>query len=437
MKKPFKVKILLVDDNENNLMSMKSIFSEDNYNIETANSGKEALKILLKEFDFAIILMDVEMPNLNGFETASLIYERERLKHIPIIFITAHGHGDDNIFKGYRAGAVDYIYKPIRPELLRAKVQVFVELYKKNYLLVQQEAKLLATNRNLELEIKDRIASEEKVMELNKQLLENIDQLEAKNKELDCFAYMASHDLQEPLRKIRIFSDRVSSKYGHELSDDSKVYIDKIQAACLRMQNLINDIFTLSKISSTKEAMVATNMNQLLEEVIGEMDMQIHESNAKVIIDKLPELQVNKSLVKRLFQNLLTNSIKYARKGIPPSIHISGKVESVQTGNKTTPVKYCRIYLQDNGIGFDQQYAEQIFTMFKRLHANTEYEGTGIGLAICKKIVEEHQGFISAKSEIGAGTTFTISLPVEIPSIVTLQENPKIIPTKADTVNNQ
>lgn len=406
----------MVDDNENNLMSMKSIFSEDNYAIETANSGKEALKILLKEFDFAIILMDVEMPNLNGFETATMIYEREKLKHIPIIFITAHGHGDENIFKGYRAGAVDYIYKPIRPELLRAKVQVFVELYKKNYLLLQQEKKLLDINRNLELEIHDRIISEEKVLKLNKQLLENIDQLEAKNKELDTFAYMASHDLQEPLRKIRIFSDRVSSKYGHELDGESKVYIDKIQAACARMQNLINDIFTLSKISTTKEAMTVTNMNELLEEVIAEMDIMIHESNAKIIIDKLPELQVNKSLVKRLFQNLISNSIKYAQKNVPPIVKISAKMESIQLGNKTISTRFCRIYLQDNGIGFDQQYAEQIFAMFKRLHANTEYEGTGIGLAICKRIVEEHEGFISAKSEIGVGTTFTISLPVEVNS---------------------
>lgn len=406
----------MVDDNENNLMSMKSIFSEDNYTIETANSGKQALKILLKEFDFAIILMDVEMPNLNGFETATMIYEREKLKHIPIIFITAHGHGDENIFKGYRAGAVDYIYKPIRPELLRAKVQVFVELYRKNYLLLQQEKKLLDINRNLELEINERIISEEKVLKLNKQLLENIDQLEAKNKELDTFAYMASHDLQEPLRKIRIFSDRVSSKYGHELDGESKVYIDKIQSACARMQSLINDIFTLSKISTTKEAMTPTNMNELLEEVIGEMDFQIHESNAKIIIDKLPELQVNKSLVKRLFQNLISNSIKYAQKNVPPVVKISAKMESIQLGNKTLSTRFCRIYLQDNGIGFDQQYAEQIFAMFKRLHANTEYEGTGIGLAICKRIVEEHEGFISAKSEIGVGTTFTISLPVEVNS---------------------
>src|SRR6185369_10566544 len=121
-------KLLLVDDREDNLMSIEAILGTDGYRFVKANSGRQALKILLNEFDFALILMDVEMPNLNGFETASLIYEREKLKHIPIVFITANNYGDENMYKGYRTGAVDYIYKPVNPELLRAKVAVFVEL---------------------------------------------------------------------------------------------------------------------------------------------------------------------------------------------------------------------------------------------------------------------------------------------------------------------
>jgi CheY-like chemotaxis protein len=124
-------KILLVDDREDNLLSMESILEKDGYRFEKATSGKQVLKILLTQMDFALILMDVNMPNLNGFETASLIYERERLRHIPIIFITANQFGDENIFEGYKTGAVDYIYKPVKPDLLRAKVSVFVELYKK------------------------------------------------------------------------------------------------------------------------------------------------------------------------------------------------------------------------------------------------------------------------------------------------------------------
>ncbi len=417
MNKPFKVKVLLVDDNENNLMSMKSIFAEDKYQIETANSGKEALKILLKDWDFALILMDVEMPVLNGFETAELIYEREKLKHIPIIFITANGHGDDNVFKGYKAGAVDYIYKPIRPELLRAKVHVFMELYRKNHQLQIQEQKLIAINKNLEMEIKDRIASEERAIELNKQLLENINQLEATNKELDCFAYMASHDLQEPLRKIKIFSERINTKHSDKLDGESRIYLDKIQAASGRMQNLINDIFTLSKITSSKDSKENADLNELLNEVVLEMDLLIQEKNAVVIVEKLPKLFVNKSLMKRLFQNLISNSIKYSQKSLAPVIRITSRLEAgYELGGTTKSLrnKFYRIYVQDNGLGFDQQYAEQVFTMFKRLHINPEFEGTGIGLAICKKIVEEHQGFISAKSVVNEGTTFTISLPVEL-----------------------
>src|SRR3954468_14995039 len=177
-----RIKILLVDDKENNLLSMESVLWQDGYQLVKASSGKEALKILLKEMDFTLILMDVEMPELNGFETAAMIYHREKLKHIPIIFITAHSYGDDNMFKGYKAGAVDYIYKPIQSDLLRAKVAVFVELYKKNHQLVAQEQKLISINKSLEIEIKDRIASETKVKELNKQLLENIAQLESTNK---------------------------------------------------------------------------------------------------------------------------------------------------------------------------------------------------------------------------------------------------------------
>src|SRR5215216_218545 len=184
-------KILLVDDREDNLLSIETILESDGYHFVKANSGRQALKILLTELDFALILMDVKMPNLNGFETASLIYEREKLKHIPIVFITANNYGEENIFKGYRSGAVDYIYKPINPELLRAKVSVFIDLYRKNHKLLQQEQTLKNINKSLESEINERKASEEKVHELNHKLLQNIERLESANKELDRFAFMA------------------------------------------------------------------------------------------------------------------------------------------------------------------------------------------------------------------------------------------------------
>jgi len=149
------IKILVVDDREDNLFSIEAILEKDNYTIVKANSGRAALKILLNEHDFSLILMDVQMPDLNGFETATIIYERDKLKSIPIIFITAYSNDEDHVFRGYKMGGVDYIYKPINPELLRAKVAVFADLYRKNQQLILQEQKIMAINKNLQEEIGD------------------------------------------------------------------------------------------------------------------------------------------------------------------------------------------------------------------------------------------------------------------------------------------
>src|SRR6187455_1332345 len=196
-------KILLVDDREDNLLSLEVILQPGGFQFVKATSGRQALKILLSEFDFALILMDVNMPNLNGFETATLIYERDKLKHIPIIFITANDYGDENMFKGYQVGAIDFILKPIKPEVLRAKVGLLIDLYNKNRQLIEQERQLIEANLNLQVEIHERNVADEKVQQVNRKLLENLNTLEKANEDLDRFAFMASHDLQEPLRKIR------------------------------------------------------------------------------------------------------------------------------------------------------------------------------------------------------------------------------------------
>lgn len=408
-------KILLVDDREDNLFSMETILESDGYKFVKASSGRQALKILLIEFDFALILMDVQMPNLNGFETAALIYEREKLRHIPIIFITANTYGEENIFKGYRTGAVDYIYKPINPGLLRAKVGVFIDLYKKNQQLLLQEERLKAINKNLQNEINERKASEERIIELNKELINNVDRLEKANKELDRFAFMASHDLQEPLRKILTFSDRLNIKHRDQLDADARSNIDRIQKAAERMQALIKDILTFSKLSIEKDLFVETDIKKVVHDVLEELQNVIEEKAARVSVSLLPSLYVNPGLIKPLFFNLIGNALKYSKKDEPPKIEIyceTNKGEQQLLG-MDKPVKYCRIYVKDNGIGFDQQYAGQIFEMFQRLHSQTDYEGTGIGLALCKQIVEKHKGYINALSSTDEGATFIISLPME------------------------
>ena len=418
---------MIVDDREDNLLSMTSVLEPDGYNIVKANSGRQVLKLLLTDFDFALILMDVQMPNLNGFETAALIYERERLRHIPIIFITANNYGEENLFKGYRAGAVDYIYKPVNPDLLRAKVGVFVDLYRKNQRLLLQEQKLIAVNRSLELEINERKASEEKVTELNKQLLENIARLEAANKDLDLFAFMASHDLQAPLRKVRMFSDRLLAGSGDSIGKEGRLYLTRIQEVSRRMQDLINDILRFSKISVEKQSFEVVDLNGVIEEVISELEAPIKEKNAVITVDRMPVLPASTVLMGPLFSNLISNSLKYCKKGGEPRVRVRYEEGPVIGGSNGKPqdLRYGRIYIEDNGIGFDQKYAEQIFDMFRRLHPSSEYEGTGIGLALCKKIVEMHNGFISALGRPGEGAIFIVSLPLkEIPK----EKQPEALP---------
>ncbi len=408
-------KILLVDDREDNLFSIETTLAPGGYRFVKANSGREALKVLLTEFDFALILMDVKMPNLNGFETAALIYEREKLKHIPIIFITANNYDSENIFKGYRTGGVDYIYKPINPELLRVKVAVFIDLYRKNHKLLEHEQKLKAINKNLENEINDRKASEEKVKDLNHQLLENISRLESANKELDRFAYMASHDLQEPLRKVIMFSEHLAAKCENKLDEEERMYINRIQNGTKRMQALIYDILELSKIAADKSVFIETDMNDVLRLVLADLDEYIKEKKGKILVEKLPSICVNPSLIRSLFHNLINNSLKYSKKNTCPIIRITSEIStSINENHKDLKKKYCRIHVIDNGIGFNQKHSEQIFSIFKRLHFNAEYEGTGIGLAICKKITEKHNGFISAKSKENEGSVFIVSLPVDL-----------------------
>jgi len=407
-------KILLVDDREDNILSLEAILEPDGYELVKAQSGQQALKILLKEVDFALILMDVKMPGLNGFETAALIYEREKLRHVPVIFITANNSGDENIYRGYKAGAVDFIHKPLNPDLLRAKVEVFVELYRKNNRLRVQEKKLVAINKSLQNEIREKNASEEKVKELNSQLMTNIAKLEATNKDLDNFVFMASHDMQEPLRKIRMFANYLSETYLHLLDEQGKKFINRIQVSSERMQQLINDLLNFSRVSKADESFVVTDLTELAKDVSIELKDALEERKGRLVIENLPSLPVNPNLIRSLFYNLIHNSIKYSKKEVPPEIKVYMQAEKKPVEEIENGVNgfFYRIVFEDNGIGFEQKYAEQIFDIFKRLHIRSEFEGTGIGLALCKKIVEKHQGGISAHSKLSEGSQFIVSLPI-------------------------
>ena len=407
------IKILVVDDREDNLFSIEAILEKDNYNIVKANSGRAALKILLLQHDFSLILMDVQMPDMNGLETANIIYERDKLKAIPIIFITAYSNDEEYLFKGYRMGAVDYIYKPINPELLRVKVSVFVELYRKNQQLINHEQKLLSANRSLQKEIEEHKISEEKIKLLNHQLVENNAFLKTVNEELDRFAYVASHDLQEPLRKIMVFSDKILSKKSE--AQEVEKYLNKISSSARRMQLLINNLMQFSRHTVVATDFIFIDLNDLVKEVVGELEVEIEKAGASINILKLPGLCAIPSLMRQIFYNLISNALKFKKSGVSPAITISsqkGLPSAVQFDTPTFQnINYHTIQVTDNGIGFDEKYAEDIFMAFKRLHSYHEYEGTGVGLAICKKNVEKHNGFITARSNRNEGATFTITLP--------------------------
>lgn len=251
-----------------------------------------------------------------------------------------------------------------------------------------------------------------------RELQDNITLLNKSNQELEQFAYVASHDLQEPLRKISTFSDRLQTKYGRELQPDEAELINRMVAAVSRMRVLINDLLTFSRAGRMMpETMLPVDLNALLQDVTGDLEVALLEKNGTILMDQLPEVEGNDTALHQLFQNLLSNSIKFAHPGRPLEIRIK---RELLTGREIGLVKedkwdetFCRITIKDNGIGFDQVYADRIFLIFQRLHGVSEYKGTGIGLAICKKIVDAHNGYISAFGHPDEGAEFVIILPLK------------------------
>jgi light-regulated signal transduction histidine kinase (bacteriophytochrome) len=259
--------------------------------------------------------------------------------------------------------------------------------------------------------------TESKVYE--KQLQQFNAELKRSNEDLEQFAYVASHDLQEPLRKIRAFGDRLTSKFGHELKSQGSDYVFRMQAAAARMQLLIEDLLTFSRVSRVEANFELLEMKPLLDEVLEDIDLMVNQKKAVVRVGKFPSFYGDRSQIKRLFQNLIGNSIKFHKVNEKPIIDISIKtIERAEaereTGVSVADTKFIRISVKDNGIGFDEKYAEKIFNIFQRLNGRTAYEGTGIGLAICRKIVTNHGGFISAKSIEDVGSEFIIILPKDL-----------------------
>ncbi len=241
-------------------------------------------------------------------------------------------------------------------------------------------------------------------------------ELEQNNKELSSFNHVASHDLQEPLRKIQTFISRLEDKEVDNLSEKGILYLNRIKTAASRMRLLIDDLLQFSRTNKSEEVLEVTNMNLILENAKQELAETISEKEAKFTADAIPVMEVIPFQIQQLFINLIGNSLKYSKEGINPIISISHSIVKADDNLNLKKPKfsnYHKLTFTDNGIGFDQEYAEKIFVLFSRLHNKNQYSGTGIGLSICKKIVDNHQGYIFAKGELDKGASFEVFLPLK------------------------
>jgi PAS domain S-box-containing protein len=277
-----------------------------------------------------------------------------------------------------------------------------------NASLYKDAQRELAARRKLEEEL--RIANEElerRVLVRTAQLEQTNLSLQRSNQELQDFAYVASHDLQEPLRKIQAFGNLLEDEYGNKLGD-GKDYLDRMRSAAARMSALIEDILSFSRVTTKARGFTSVDLNVVAVEVLEDLETRIQDTNATIQLSKLPTIDADAMQIRQVLQNLISNALKFHKPNAAPTVKISASTDISQEERK----KYCTLTIEDNGVGFDEKYLDRIFAVFQRLHSRDSYEGTGIGLAVCRKIIERHGGTITAKSTPNSGAKFIIRLPV-------------------------
>jgi signal transduction histidine kinase len=385
-------KILLVDDNPDNLKALEVVLRGLNAELIKVTNGNDALKATLHH-DFALALLDVQMPEMDGYELANILKTEERTENLPFIFISAVYTDHQNISKGYTRGAYNFFAKPFDAETLVRSVDLFLDKYK------GAERQVVLKNK-----------LDERSREIEKKNLE----LERMNDELQSFAHIASHDLQEPLRKINTYTNLLLDREKNSLTEMAKDYVTRIQASAVRGQTLIDDLLSYSQTNHLDHTFKIIDLNDIVSNVREDFKELLESKNAEIIAFDLGTVKVIPFQIRQVFQNLISNALKYSSIERELVIHVTSKVlkgsdikELLLPPNQS----YCHIAIKDNGIGFEAKYSEKIFEMFQRLHGRTEYSGTGVGLAIVKKIINNHQGAILASSVVNEGTTFNIYLP--------------------------
>ena len=385
------VNILMVDDEPANLEALEAILEPLGQTLYRANSGIEALRAVLDR-DYAVILLDVQMPDLSGIETAALIRERERSSNTPIIFLTGVVKTSEMIFKGYSAGAVDYLMKPVVSGILRAKVEVFVDL---------ALARLKLQN---EVNERARIAAE--ITKLNMALEQRNEDLIAANEDLEAFGHSVSHDLRMPLRHIHAYISMLETTATTKLDKEEVRQMGVIRDAARRMSQLIDDLLAFSRIGRAELKVSRIDCEALVQQVITDMPTDLTDRHIVWTIESLPSISGDVNLMRQVWANLLANAVKYTRPRAQANITISAVTQDDEV----------IFSVADNGVGFDPAYADRLFGVFQRLHSEQQFEGTGVGLANVRRIIQRHAGRTWADSKPNDGATFYFSLPLRRPA---------------------
>ncbi|MCW5589735.1 MAG: response regulator [Legionellales bacterium] len=352
--------ILIVDDRKENLLATEKVLKSLPTTIFTASSGNEALSLMLR-YRFAVILLDVQMPEMDGFEVAMLMQEHEAMRNIPIIFVTAISKEEKYATQAAEIGAVDYIFKPINSEILKSKVKMYIDLYKQR----------------------------EEILRLNTILQQS-------NEELERFAYICSHDMQEPVRMINSYAKILEQHCADKLDDDGKKFFHYIIAGAQHLHKMIQDILIFSRIGREEIQLETVDCEQVLQEVLLEFAPVIEQKHAHIEWSTLPTIEINSTLMRVLLQNLLGNALKFQIDNTEPAIKITAEPQE-------NAWQFC---VQDNGIGIDPRFHDKVFAIFQRLHRKEQYPGTGIGLSTCKKFIELCGGKIWFESTPNEGTKF-------------------------------
>jgi two-component system sensor histidine kinase/response regulator len=365
------VNILLVDDDPTKRFALKTVLAPLGETIVEASSGADALRQLLRQ-EFAVVLLDVRMPMMDGFDTAQLIRQRPRSELTPIIFVTALDKAETDMGRGYELGAVDFVFAPVVPAILRAKVGVFVDLYR-----AQQELRRYRTQ--LEDLVEERTTA-----------------LTAINRELEAFSYSVSHDLRAPLLAFDGLSKALLDDYGERLDSRARDYLQRMSGASQRMGAVFDGLQSLFRLTSGEIHRERVDISALSTEIAEEMRELNPDRQVKVTI--APELSASADarLMRILLGNLISNAWKFTSTKQDAAVEVGREVVDGET----------RHFVRDNGVGFDMLYSHKLFGAFQRLHSQSEFPGAGIGLATVRRIVNRHGGRCWAEGAVGEGATF-------------------------------